>query len=196
MADARETVPTQSMLLELRGERAFLREGHDFLDQKRILLAGEILRRLARYETLSKTLDLASAEMRADLSRALALHGLSELGSLRAGTLGDDAVETKHESFLGVPLVELRLRSEASVPDESFEARALASSATKVLRTLVELAGIETSLRRLLDDYRRTERRARALEDVILPELGTTISSIEEHLDEQEREEAVRARSK
>jgi V/A-type H+-transporting ATPase subunit D len=65
-----------------------------------------------------------------------------------------------------------------------------------VLRLLVELAGVKTSLENLLDDYRRTERRTRALEDVILPELGVTISSIEEHLDEQEREEAVRARSK
>jgi V/A-type H+-transporting ATPase subunit D len=196
MTNANEIVPTQSMLLELRGEQAFLREGHEFLDQKRILLAGEILRRLARYEALSKDLDAARAELRADLARALALHGLAELGSLRAGSLGDDAVEATRDAFLGVPLVELRLRSEVPPPDESFEARALATSATAVLRLLVELAGVKTSLENLLDDYRRTERRTRALEDVILPELGVTISSIEEHLDEQEREEAVRARSK
>jgi V/A-type H+-transporting ATPase subunit D len=50
------------------------------------------------------------------------------------------------------------------------------------------------NLQRLRADYARTERRARALEDVLLPEIDETLRGVESALDELEREEVVRAR--
>ena len=60
-------------------------------------------------------------------------------------------------------------------------------------RDLTLLSG---NLYRLVDDYRRTERRARALEDVLLPETRVAIRQLEEQLDDQDQEEAIRVRLK
>lgn len=197
-AGSREIVPTHSMLLELAEEHRFVREGHDFLDQKRILLAGEILRRLSRYEELARNLDSALDDARSALARALARHGMSELGAVPAPVPDASAVQITSEAFLGIALFEMHLAepapTERAPVNPSPEARALAARFTSLSSIATELAGVQQSLERLLLDYRRTERRTRALEDVILPELDTSISAIEEHLEAQELEEAVRVR--
>ena len=65
--------------------------------------------------------------------------------------------------------------------------------------TVVVLAAAEASsagnLRRLAQEYRRTERRARALENVLLPEIDGALRFIEEQLDAVDQEEAVRVRN-
>ena len=43
-------------------------------------------------------------------------------------------------------------------------------------------------------EYRRTARRTRALEDVLLPEIDETLRVIAASLEESEREEAIRVR--
>ena len=47
---------------------------------------------------------------------------------------------------------------------------------------------------RLAREYRRTERRANALEKVLLPEVEEAIKLIDEQLDTMEREEVIRTR--
>lgn len=198
-AGDREIVPTHSALLELAEEHRALGEGHDFLDQKRILLAGEILRRLTTYRALASDLDVAYAAARAALAAALARHGVAELGVYPAPEPDPEAVEATPDAFLGVPLVTLGFRAGPASPcrsplNPSPEARRAAARFRRVVEIAVELAGVRASLERLLRDYRRTERRTRALEDVILPELGVALHATESHLEEQELEEAVRVR--
>ena len=56
------------------------------------------------------------------------------------------------------------------------------------------LAVLTGNLERLRVEYLRTSRRARALEDVLLPEIDERLGVIDNALEEQEREEAVRVR--
>ncbi len=50
------------------------------------------------------------------------------------------------------------------------------------------------NLQRLAREYRRTERRAQALEKVLLPEVEEAIKHVDEQLDTMEREETIRTR--
>ena len=50
------------------------------------------------------------------------------------------------------------------------------------------------NLHRLSHEYRRTERRARAIENVLLPEIDQALKLIEDHLEALDREETVRVR--
>jgi len=68
---------------------------------------------------------------------------------------------------------------------ESFQALA-ARAAT--------LAGLAVSLRVMARDYVRTERRARALENVILPEIDADIRFVEAQLESIDQEESIRVR--
>jgi vacuolar-type H+-ATPase subunit D/Vma8 len=50
------------------------------------------------------------------------------------------------------------------------------------------------ALNRLAREYRRTERHAKALERVLLPEVKVALKYIDEQLDMMEREETIRTR--
>jgi len=49
---ANEQVPTRSAMLQLREEQSIIHEAYNFLDEKRLLLAAELLRQLNQYQKL------------------------------------------------------------------------------------------------------------------------------------------------
>ena len=54
------------------------------------------------------------------------------------------------------------------------------------------MATISGNLYRLLAEYRRTERRARALENVVIPEVGQVLLTMSSQLEELEQEDIIR----
>lgn len=56
------------------------------------------------------------------------------------------------------------------------------------------MAAISGNLLRLADEYRRTELRARALENVLLPEIAQALKTINEKPEAGDQEEAIRVR--
>ncbi|MDH4290118.1 MAG: hypothetical protein OEV65_15360, partial [Aquincola sp.] len=56
------------------------------------------------------------------------------------------------------------------------------------------LAAVVGNLERLSQEYRRSVRRARALQDVLLPALERDVADIETRLEELEQQEAVTMR--
>ena len=78
--------------------------------------------------------------------------------------------------------------------DASPEARACRAAFIALLALLAPLAAGRNNLERLAAEYRRTERRARALENVLLPEIDRSLATIEEQLELADQEEALRIR--
>jgi V/A-type H+-transporting ATPase subunit D len=64
----------------------------------------------------------------------------------------------------------------------------------ELIRLAAPLATLTGNLERLRFEYRRTERRARALEEVLIPEMNGIIADIEVRLEEMDQEEAIRTR--
>ena len=73
--------------------------------------------------------------------------------------------------------------------------RGCAAAWLELVRTAAESAALAGNLRRLTAEYVRTERRARALENVVLPDIDATLQRISEQLDAVDQEEAVRVRN-
>jgi V/A-type H+-transporting ATPase subunit D len=71
------------------------------------------------------------------------------------------------------------------------EAKACRQAFASVLASAAALAAVSSNLERLSLEYRRSVRRARALQDVMLPELDDTLNDIENRLEELEQEDAV-----
>ncbi|HWK82916.1 MAG TPA: hypothetical protein VNS61_04195, partial [Caldimonas sp.] len=72
MSDAN---PTRSAVIEMKDERRAMHEGYVFLDEKCLLLAGEILRELERYGPLRRDfIALHDAALKA-LREAVLRHG-------------------------------------------------------------------------------------------------------------------------
>lgn len=189
--------PTQSALLELKEERASLREGYRFLDEKRLVLAAEILAELARHEQEWNAFEADHAEAAAQLQAAIARHGLDGLALYPAFEAMNGRIESSERGVLGVTLHEATLIDPIADPPArtiaaSPEADACRAAFRALLPRLVRLAALTANLERLRADYARAARRARALEDVLLPETEERIKGIETALEELEREETVR----
>ena len=199
MPAARDLTPTRSVHLELRDERRMVREGYGFLDEKRIMLASEILAQLKRYDAGFRRYSDCQAEAAAALAAAAAKHGLDGLEVYPALDLRETRLELENRRFLGVAQIAAKWDDSAAVAtypalNPSPEARHCAALFARLLGHAAELAAIAGHLRRLAADYSRTDRRARALENVVLPEIDESVRFVGEQLDAVDQEEAIRVR--
>jgi V/A-type H+-transporting ATPase subunit D len=195
----RTLTATRITLLELGDERRMVREGYELLDEKRMLLAAEILAGLRRYRVLREEwlaqLDLA----RRALTAAVRRHGFDAL-TVHPGERGAlAALAIRPRSLLGLALVEATLETldaplEFEPAETSAEASACAAAFRELARMAAAMAGLSASLRIMAKDYARTERRAKALENVILPEIESDIRFVDSQLEAIDQEESIRVR--
>lgn len=195
----RAIVPTQSALLELKDERAGMQEGYRFLDEKRLILASEILSELARYESEWAAFEGELARASRALAAAVGRHGMEELSLYPADPPVDGRLALQARSVLGVMVNDLDcILDEPPAASPCFYQSPEAERCREAFRALLPkaaaLAVLSGNLERLREDYARTARRARAMEDVLLPEIDETLCEISSALEELEREESLRAR--
>jgi V/A-type H+-transporting ATPase subunit D len=194
-----QQAPTHSAVLELKAERLVVGEAYDFLDEKRLLLAAELLQQLAKYERLQREFEQLRREAVTALLNAVAQHGLQGLSVYPAAAIETARFDTESRNFMGVMLTDTRMQladdaAAVTAACLSSEARTCQLAFRKLLEVSGRLAGVSGSLYRLLAEYRLTERRARALENVILPEIEQSLHVMTSHLEELEFEDAVRVR--
>ena len=193
-----EASPTRAVVLELKDEQKAMHEGYVFLDEKCLLLAGEILRELARYAELDRAL-LASYKAAIEaLQAAVARHGLDDLQVYPPLDQSTATLTRVPRSIMGVRLLDAVWRPADNAPPPSVapspEAEACRRAFVAVIAAAAELAAVSGNLERLSFEYRRSVRRARALQDVLLPELDQSVYRIETRLEELEQEDAISMR--
>jgi V/A-type H+-transporting ATPase subunit D len=199
-----ETPATRSAALALADERTLMRQGHRFLDEKRMLLAAAMLRALDERRSLEAQLLDAMRAAQAALHAALQRHGLEGLQAYAPATQAPHVPPATRGSMLGVALWNVgggAADADATTsPDDddaidaSPEARACRAAHAALVAPLARLAAANGNLERLAAEYRRTERRARALENVLLPEVEAALKSVGDQLELAEQEEALRTR--
>lgn len=199
----REITPTRIALLELKDEQQLVREGYELLDEKRILLAAEIQRQLAQLVTLRRECAGLASELRSRTVAAVGRHGVDELSVYPPLTLTGDRVQMRRSRLFGLELLAAHFEPSRQPPDirelpvnPTPEARACADAHRKWLVRAVELAACCVNLRRLVRDYVRTERRARAIENVLMPEIESALKIIDEQLEGMDQEEIARLRQR
>ena len=190
-----DLTPTRSVVIELKDERRAMLEGYVFLDEKCLLLAGEMLLELRRYVELQREFLRAHDAAVAALQAAVARHGLQGLQVYPPADLGGARVDHRTRSLMGVRLQDAQLKYDvapaAQAVHPSPEAQACRRAFGEVLHQAAALAAVSGNLERLTLEYQRSVRRARALQDVLLPEMDRTVYDIETRLEELEQEDAI-----
>jgi len=194
----REVLPTRGALMELSDERRLMRQGYEFLDEKRILLANEILRQLRDYQQQFALLIAATERASSALAAAVERHGFDQLQVYPAAEPPALARPVR-TTFLGLPMLSSGPAADSGAPgraalDPSPEAKACQAEFARLVRISADIGLRVANLMRLAREYRRTERRAEALEKVLLPETEEAIKRLDEQLDTMEREEVIRSR--
>jgi V/A-type H+-transporting ATPase subunit D len=187
-----DLTPTRSLAIQLQDERRTMREGYAFLDEKCLLLAGEMLRELRAYQAQVRDLAPLQAAARAALRGAVARHGLDGLQVYPAAP-GRYALRIERRALLGVAMLDAALEGEPGAAPPAVwpspEAEACRAAHARVAAQLVRIAASSANLARLYAEYRKTVRRVRALQDVLLPEIDRALAEIETSLEELEQDE-------
>lgn len=190
--------PTRAAVLEMTNEQVVVREAYDFLDEKRLLLASELLRQLRIYQQLNEQLDNMHANAKDAMVAAVRFHGLNGLQVYPATPIDSAGFIQNRRNFMGVTLVDSKLYTEADITAHALPVYPSAAAEhahllfCEILQKSAVLAGVSGNLYRLFTEYRITERRSRALENVILPEIEQTLHDMTSHLEELDLEDAIR----
>lgn len=199
MNDTNRT-PTHAEVLALKDEQRVVEEAYDFLDEKRLLLAAELIRQLRNYQRLSSELNKMHERSRDLMEKAIGHHGLNGLQVYPSAPAKDIKPRAASRNFMGVTLID-GVKPEADwhgSPDRAANPSGVTEDCRELFCSIVDksftVATISGNLYRLLREYRLTERRARALENVILPEIKASLRVMAQHLEELEMEDAIRVR--
>ena len=197
---ARTRTASRSAFLELRDEQRLVNDGYEFLDEKRILLAAELLRQRDAWREANAVFEQRLREAMKALPEAVADQGLEGLLVHPRYTLDAARLEVSERPYVGQVMLEASMATgDTGLAREpvrpSPEVRRCADAFRALLEAAAPLAAITANLERLMREYRRTERRVRALENVVLPEIREDLAAMEEHLDLNEQEEVIRVRS-
>jgi V/A-type H+-transporting ATPase subunit D len=194
-----QPLATRIAQLELQDEQRVVKEGYELLDEKRIRLVAEIRAQLAWLHRWQAKVRAAQQSARAGLIAALQRHGLDELAVYPTLLADGDELKLVRTRLFGLELIEAQwhagsTRTLGQPVITSPEARRCARDHRAWLEPLLMMAVCERNLRRLLREYVRTERRARAIENILLPEIQSNLKVIDEQLEMLNQEEIARVR--
>jgi len=94
-----------------------------------------------------------------------------------------------------VPVLSVEQRSSElpySLSDSSTKFDVMGEKFKEALNAIVQLAEIESTVKRLALEIERTKRRVSALETVVIPRLDATVRFVKLALEERDREDFVR----
>ena len=192
--------PSKTVLLERRGERDLVREGKSVLEDRRDLLAHMLVEQIDACEKLLNEASALWTTARELLRGAVMRHGSTGLVYFK-GVNPFPPADWKVLNRLGTSWLESH-REPTPLPtagpatkdiETSIELAATRRTFTQLLDLLISLTVAQNNLTRLVEAFRRTQRRVNALEHIILKDLNETIKNMEDRMDEMERDDLVRS---
>jgi V/A-type H+-transporting ATPase subunit D len=164
------------------------------------MLAHEMLRQLAAYESTQEEIVLAEKLAIGALDAGISRHGLDTLEAYPPWDIHELEPPVISSGYLGLTLLEASWseQPEPATPENwmnSPEVHACRLHYLRCLQLYFQQSLTSANLLRLKEEYVRSERRARALDQLIMPEMRKSLKQIEEKLDEIEQEENFSVRN-
>jgi V/A-type H+-transporting ATPase subunit D len=193
---------TRSELLLRRSKIQLAVQGRDLLRERRSALVRELDRMSVSVFESMDLLAREAAEARQFLARSVAVDGREPYQSAALAAQRGIEVTLHGRSVVGVPVVTVaradiaRARTSRGYSLAATNARTdgVAERFESVLERLLDLAGLEASVRRLVEEIARTTRRMNALTHAVIPRLEAEQRLISQVLDDRELEDLVRLR--
>ena len=193
MAD--QVFPTKGNLINTKKSLDLAKVGFELLDRKRNIIVREMMQLIDRAAVIQSQIDSCYAEAYQALQRANVAHGVCD--DIAASVPVENGLELTVRSVMGVEIPMVKLDAEpvslrygfmstSSLVDEAY------IKFDRVKKLTAELAEVENSVYRLATAVNKTQKRANALKNIIIPRLTSTVKFITDSLEEQEREDFSR----
>lgn len=194
---ANTVVPTKGNLLAAKKSLALSHTGFELLDRKRNILIREMMQLIDRANEIQSKIDDTYTAAYAALQEANITLGICKQ---LAGTVPvDRGLNVAYRSVMGVeiPMVELeKQKSTVPVPFGLANTNSALDTAYRQFQLVKELTTqlveVENSVYRLADSIKKTQKRANALKNIMIPRFTGIVKNITEALEEKDREEFSR----
>lgn len=191
-----QTVPTKGNLLAAKKSLALSKNGFELLDRKRNILIREMMSLMGRASNIQNKIDDTYAQAYQALQMANITLGIcSELSKT---VPLDNSLTVAYRSVMGVeiPMISIGESSDTLIPYGLNSTNIMMDRAflkfNEVKQLTAELAEVENSVYRLADAIKKTQKRANALKNIMIPRFEETVKFITDSLEEKEREEFSR----
>ncbi len=187
---------TKGNLMSTKKTLALAKMGYELLDKKRNILIREMMTLIDRANEIQNKIDNAYSEAYFSLQRANILSGFCS--EISQSVPIEDSLKLSYRSVMGVeiPIVSIRGDEKPELHYGLFDTTSPLDDAyvkfneVKVFTT--ELAEVENSVYRLADSIKKTQKRANALKNIMIPRFEEAVKFITDALEEKEREEFSR----
>ncbi|MDP4108624.1 MAG: V-type ATP synthase subunit D [Bacillota bacterium] len=190
-------IPTKGNLMTLKRSLTLSRLGYDLMDRKRNILIREMMSLIDAAGELQSQIDSSYSEAYEALQKASITLGQNIVVHASQSVPVDDSVNIRFTSVMGVELP----KTPDTVPEPKITYGFTSTNSyvddayilfNRVKHLTCRLAEVELSVYRLAYAIRKTQKRANALKNIIIPNFVENIKTITDALEEKDREEFVR----
>lgn len=192
-----QTAPTKGNLTAAKRSRELAESGYELMDKKRNILIRELMSMIDEAGKLQDRIDSTFGQAYAAMRLAEISMGGSADGGAKSVPL-DDSVQMRCKSVMGVELPSVTAvnpisdRPPYGLAFTSADLDLAYFKFAEVKELVNELAQSENAIYRLAYAIKKAQKRANALQNIVIPGLDEDIAHISEALEEKEREEFVR----
>lgn len=192
---ANQVAPTKGNLIATKKSLSLASLGYDLMDRKRNILIREMMEQVENVKMLRDEITKTYAVAYYALQEANMSLGL--ITDIVDAIPVDNGLQVSYRSVMGVELPKIHYEKQ---PMELTYGLERANSKldyayryfAKVKEMTIVLAEVENSVYRLANTIRKTQKRANALKNIVIPDFKLTVKNISDALEEKEREEFSR----
>ena len=189
--------PTKSNLMLAKNSLRLSKQGYELLDKKRNVLIREMMELIERAKKVQASIDEVFSTAYKALTAANIMMGSSNVEQISLSVPVEDSVNISSRSVMGVEIPHVTAESDDGVCrygayrtsaslDEAYAAF------KKVKQLTLELAEVESAVYRLAVSIKKTQKRANALKNIMIPKYEQITKDIQSALEEKEREDFSR----
>lgn len=191
------TFPTKGNLILAKNSLALAKQGYELMDKKRNILIREIMDLIEQASKIQSEIDETFRTAYTALQRANIELGINYVQQVSFTVPVENSIRIKTRSIMGteIPLVEYDatpLRSVYSYYSTKPSLDQAKMAFERVKNLTIRLSMIENSAYRLATNIKKTQKRANALKNITIPMYEDLTTSIQNALEEKEREEFTR----
>jgi V/A-type H+/Na+-transporting ATPase subunit D len=191
------TFPTKGNLILAKNSLALAKQGYDLMDKKRNILIRELMELIDKAKDIQSEIDTTFTTAYKSLQKANMEIGITYVEEIASTIPIENSISIKTRSIMGteIPLVN-HIKSDTKPTYAYYSTRESLDLARvcfeRVKMLTINLSMIENSAYRLATNIKKTQKRANALKNITIPTYEALTISIQNSLEEKEREEFTR----
>lgn len=191
--------PTKANLLKVKKTYKLSKDGYELLDKKRNILLRELTALIDESKDIQKEVNDAYEKAYEALKRANMTVGINKVQDIANAIHDKHTIDMTLKSVMGIDIPKIKI---SEIPVETAYGFSMTNSTLdeaysnfcRAAYLTVRLAETENSVLVLAQNISKTQKRANALKNIMIPKYLGQIKEIQSYLEEKEREEFFKSK--